>query len=218
VQNRSRHFLREYVAARGRGDRQTMQHWWNLLLAEEWDRVQSSVRLVGGRVLWNEHELADGLTETAGRLAEKGPENFGGSSLDDWLAYVKGVARNSCLDVQRHIARRKEREGSSFDEMAEDDDRPKGWVEAAKARLEHDRLAAEEELADDDELYSFGREYLAWALPQLSKIRREVFVLLLAGKTPAEVMQELGVTRDVVDQNKRRAIQDLIKLKESYPS
>ena len=208
VDSRSRFFLREFVSARRRGNEVAVQRHWGDLLREEWARVPSAVRAAAGSTLHSEAEILDAISETADRLGRLGAKNFHESTLGQFRAYVRTVANTACLDVQRKASRRKE------DATHEDED-PLRWerVQADAHRRERDLQGADD---GDGEDPGGGRDFLAWALPQLSEKRRRVIECLLEGKKPEEIADLLGMERNTVDQNKRRALQDLNKLKEQW--
>jgi len=213
----SEHLLREFVRARTREDDSEMARTWGLLLTAEWPRLRGLVALHGWATLRSEHEREDAVSEASQRMARRVIKTFDGTTLDAYRERMAGVVRISCLDIQRKAARQHEREGASLDAVGPNGDQA-GWIGDRYARIEAERTQERREYDEFEEELAMGQGFLDQAVPQLTPKRRAVFERLRAGMSPAEIQEDLGITRNDVDQTKRRAIQDLIKLKEQYPS
>lgn len=218
MESHSAHLMREFVRARLRGDRLEMQRFWGLLLRAEWPRLLGFITLHGRKTLRSQAERDEALSEVGQRMTRRLVWTFDGTTVEDYNDRVSGLVRICCLDVQRRAAKRTEREGRSLDATRPDTGEQYGWIGETYARIEQERTDAREEQEVLEETIAEGQGFLDWAVPRLSPKRRAVFELLRVGKSPAEVQEDLGISRNDVDQTKRRAIQDLIKLKEQYPS
>lgn len=217
VETHAEHLLREFVRARMRGDDSEMSRSWSLLLTAEWPRLRNLVALHGRGRLRSNAEREDAVSEAGQRMARRLIKTFDGSTLDEYRERMSGLVRISCLDVQRKAARHNEHEGPSLDALSPNGDQAT-WIGDTYARIEEERTAVRREDEEFEEEIVMGQGFLDRAVPQLTPKRRAVFERLRAGMSPTEIQEELGITRNDVDQTKRRAIQDLIKLKEQYPS
>jgi hypothetical protein len=199
--------LRRFVRARERGDAAAMRLAWEELVVDFADRIDGLVAATHkGRLDDEEHELAVqlALAKFAGNLLR----TFQGTSVGQLVNATKRLAHGVCVDVQRTSVRRRRHEGPSLDSGSDasgDDGGSPRWEADAAARLH----AREEERAD-------ARDFLEWALPQLSGDRRRALELTLEGAEIAEIMRELGVSRDNAYQLRSRGLRDLKGLKERF--
>ncbi|WP_372791786.1 RNA polymerase sigma factor [Paraconexibacter sp.] len=208
--------LDDYHRAKDAGDPVKAQRFWGLLFTEQWDWIRQKVAYRASGVLFDGYELDEAVSEASLRITRNLGRDFDGTTVEDFRARVDGVARITCSDVQRKAAKRRALGERSLHASSREGDGPAGWVEEAY-EAEHDKRAAhEQDHIELEEFFAAGREFLDWALPQLSSRPREVFELLRKGKTPEEVAETLGVSRNVVDQNKKRALKRLNELKEQY--
>ena len=68
-------------------------------------------------------------------------------------------------------------------------------------------------------MFAKGRDFLGWALPQLTENQRKVIELDAVGASTEEMQEALGgKSRDVVYKTRERAMDHLDKLKEQYES
>lgn len=213
MDERSRHFLKDYLRAKRDADDSAMRIAWEKLVEEEWEQTRSSVRYASYRVLVSDHERDEALRIVGKELTTKLVETFDGSTLETFRGCVAGVARFACMRV-RHDAIEHNKKFRSLDATTLEGDDPAAYVN--EVYLER----AEEDAADEaaDELlemwFAEGRDFLDWAVPQLPPRPRAVIEKLREGLGPEEIADELGVTRNVVDVNKMRAIKRLTELKE----
>ncbi len=199
--------LRRFVAARAQGDAAAMRRWWEELVIDFADRMDSFVWLSHqGRLDDDEHELAVQLAMI--RFSGRVIASFEGVSVGELVNTCKTMARGICIDVQRTSIRRREHEGRSLDAGwdADAEDRAMQTWQADEAAA---RLDRQERSAD-------VLAFLGWALPQLRAERRRVVELTHQGATVPEIMEELGVSQDNAYQLRSRGMRDLAKLKEQY--
>jgi hypothetical protein len=199
--------LRRFVAARERGDRAEMRRWWEELVIDFFPRMDGFVAVAHmGRLDDEEHELAVELSMV--RFARRLIDTFEGVSIGQLVNACRTLARGICIDVQREAVRRRGHEGPSLDDGwdADAEDRPTATWEADEAMR---RFEAAERSADI-------RDFLGWALPQVGADRRRVVELTFHGAAVAEIIEELGVTRDNAYQLRCRGLRDLQALKGRY--
>jgi RNA polymerase sigma factor (sigma-70 family) len=198
--------LRMFLAAGRAGDDAAARRHWVELLELNFDRVLGLVRLeAAGRL--SDDEIEDACAAALERIATRLMVTFRGSSMGEWVGAVKQLVHYSCIDTQRRAARRPAERPLEHDDGRTD--------AAALAAIERERRELEA-AADDDELrdewLARGRDFLAWALPQLPPRLRETFELLLEGLGTEAICARLGVSADVVYQSRRRALQTLTRL------
>ena len=199
--------LRRCVRARERGDAADMRVAWEELVVDVADRMDGLVAATHkGRLDDEEHETAVqlALAKFAGNLLG----TFHGTSVGELVNATKTLAHGVCVDVQRASVRRRRHEGPSLDRGTSDggeDGRAPDWDAREAAR----RHARDEERAE-------AREFLDWALPQLSDDRRRVLELTLQGAEIPEIMRALDVSRDNAYQLRSRGLKDLARLKEEF--
>jgi RNA polymerase sigma factor (sigma-70 family) len=199
--------LRRFVAARERGDAAGMRRWWEELVIDFFDRMDGFVAVTHrGRLDAEEHELAVELA--LARFSTNLLTTYQGTSLGELVNACRTLARGICIDVQRRAIRRRAREGISLDagwDMdAEDAPAPPWEAGEATERYERDERAAE------------VRDFLGWALPQVTESRRRVLELTFHGATLDEIAGELGIEKDNAYQRRSRGMRDLARLKELY--
>jgi hypothetical protein len=197
--------LRRFLAARARGDAAGMRRHWDELVIDFYDRMDGFVAAAHkGRLDDDEHELA--VAMALARFSSRLVNSFKGVSMGELVNATKTLASKICMDVQRISMREHRRQGPSLDAGWDDPDRPAhAW--------EHDAATHRYE---DDERSADTRDFLDWALPQLTPERRSVVELTFHGAELPEIMQELGITRDNAYQRRSRGLKDLAKLKEQY--
>lgn len=215
VEWESEQLMRRFVAARDAGDRDAMRAAWSGLVRVTWPRLRSAVQAHGAAIL-SPAEREDALSNAGERMTRLAIWRFSGTTLAELGAFVARVAKLACLDEQRKAARRREHE-APLDGGGDGEDRPDRADVIAAERERADVAVAEDEEAEQ-ELYADGRDFLDWALPQLTPKRREVMDLLRGGASREHVMDKLGMSRNTVDANVSRAMKDLNELKEQYES
>jgi hypothetical protein len=199
--------LRRFLAARGRGDAGEMRRWWDELVIDFFDRMDGFVAAAHkGRLNDEEHELA--LDMAMARFAKNLITTFEGVSMGQLVNACKTLARGICMDVQRSSVRQNEREGRSLDTGWEGDEEDR-----SSSRWEADEAAR---LFERDERSAEAQDFLAWALPQLKRERRDVLELSFYGAEIPEIMEELDLSQANAYQLRSRGMKDLKKLKEQY--
>jgi hypothetical protein len=158
-----------------------------------------------GRLDDEEHETAVQLA--LAKFASNLLGTFHGTSVGELVNATKTLAHGVCVDVQRASVRRRRHEGPSLDRAGDDgaDGRAPDW-DAREAARRHARAAERAE----------AREFLDWALPQLSDDRRRVLELTLQGAEVPAIMRALDVSRDNAYQLRSRGLKDLARLKEEF--
>ena len=211
------HQLREFLAARRRGDVAGATRWWDELLTDNVDRVRGMVQAESwGRLSPAEQE--DAHSAALLKIAVNMMETFLGTSMGEWVESVRTLVWGVCIDTQRSAARISARQ-TSFDGVRSqdlDDDRDP-WDGPSRAAYDERESMRESEEADQ-ELQEHGRGFFDWALPRLSDKRRAVIDLDRQGVPVDEIQSRLGMTRDAVYQSRHRGMQDLVKLRDQYLS
>ncbi len=199
--------LRRFLKARAEDDADEMRRWWSELVVDFKDRMDGFVAAAHrGRLDDEEHELAVQLAMI--RFAQRLVRSFRGVSMGELVNATRTLARYACIDVQQQAVARREREVASLDALRGDPDAdgaaPPHEVDAARRRHEADAAARD------------VRDFLAWALPQVSKGRRRVLELSFEGAELTEICTELDISDVNVYQRRSRGLKDLAKLKELY--
>jgi hypothetical protein len=198
--------LRRFVRARERGNAEAMRVAWEELVVDVADRMDGLVAATHkGRLDDEEHE--DAVQLALAKFASNLLGTFHGTSVGELVNATKTLAHGVCVDVQRASIRRRRHEGPSLDRAGDDgkDGRAPDW-DAREAARRHVRA---EECAE-------AREFLDWALPQLSDDRRRVLELTLQGAEVPAIMRALDVSRDNAYQLRSRGLKDLARLKEEF--
>ena len=216
VRSHEGEYLRRFLVARAAGNRDEMRVWWEALLADNVDRVRGFVAAEArGRLSHDEQQEA--VQRALIKLAHRMVLTFKGSSMGEWVKATRTLVHHVCIDVQRDAMRTTGKERSLEVGWSDPDDGP-GRYDAAIAR---DAVEAERERDDaqDEELvFQLGRDFLDWALPQLTP-RLQAVMELDRQNVPVEDMQErLGVSRDVIYAARSRALKELGRLMEEYDS
>src|SRR4051812_45368725 len=182
-----------------------MRRWWEELVIDFHDRMDGFVATAHlGRLDADEHDLAVQLALT--RFATKLVRTFKGTSMGELVNASKTLATHICIDVQRAAVRLSSKETLSLDAGWHDEETGTPNWDADEAWLRHDRDERSAEVVD----------FLAWALPQLDEARRRVLELTFEGAEVAEIMDDLGISRDNAYQLRSRGFKDLAKLKQEY--
>jgi hypothetical protein len=199
--------LRRFVAARSKDDSAAMRRWWGELVIDFHGRMDGLVGATHkGRLDADEHELAVELSMV--RFSQRLFTTFEGVSIGELVNACKALARGICIDVQRSSMRRRRLEGPSLDS---------GWDEPGeRSRAAAWEVDAAERRLDDEQRSAEARDFLAWALPQITDERRRVLELSFDGAEIHEIMDELGISRDNAYQLRSRGMSDLRRLKEQY--
>jgi hypothetical protein len=207
VEPRDDERIRLFLAARGAGDERAARAHWDALVTANFDRVKIWVQLEARTCRLDEEERDDALFRAIVRLSNNMIATFRGSTKGEWVNATRQLVRFACQDAQRRAAVHSGRE-RSFDPAEHDHE--------VYAALEQQRRAQEADERERDVLAE-GRAFLDWALPQLARHRRGVLELDREGVPVEAIERRLGVSRDVVYQSRRRALQDLDKLREQWP-
>ncbi len=204
--------LAAFVEARAQGDAEAAARAWGELLTARYDFIAGHLRLKSHGYL-RRGEQDEALSDVLLDLATKGPGSFAGSSLGEWVNFVKQVVFRRCVDVQRKATGRSGHEVRLDLQNSDGDD----YVNPAVASALADSAAAAEALTEDVELLAHGRKFLAWALPQLTDKRRQVMELTFE-ELPCSVIEErLGLSQAAVHQNRSRGTTDLHRLAKEWP-
>ena len=196
------------MRARDRGDAAAMRLAWEELVIDFADRMDGLVAATHkGRLDDEEHELAVqlALAKFASNLLDHvRAARRSASSSTPRRRWPTACASTSSARPCAAAATRARRWTAAWD-ADRDDGRPPAW-DAEEAGRRH---ARDEERAE-------AREFLEWALPQLSEDRRRVLELTLQGAEVAEIMRELDISRDNAYQLRSRGLKDLGRLKEQF--
>jgi len=209
-------YLRRFLVARAAGNREEMRIWWEALLADNLDRIRGMVAAeTRGRLSHDERQEA--VQRVLIKLATRMVLTFNGSSMGEWVNATRTLVHGVCIDVQRDAERISRRERSLEAGWNDPDDGP-GRYDAAIARDAIDAERAKDELEDEEVLFELGRDFLDWALPQLSPRLCAVIELDRRNMPVEEMQKQLGVSRDVIYAARSRALKELGKLMEEYES
>jgi DNA-directed RNA polymerase specialized sigma24 family protein len=205
--------LRRFLAARRAGDEAGARHWWEELLADNFDRVYSMVR-VYSRGHLSHDEQQEALQRALIRLANNMIVTFRGTSMGEWVESTRALVKFACLDTQRRAAALSKHE-RSLDQPGREDEDTGRWDADVYQALEKQRQ--EQEIAEEDaDAIRDGQVFLDWAVPQLSDKRRAVIELDRADVPVEEIQVQLGVSRDAVYASRSRALKDLGNLRDEY--
>ena len=216
VRSHEGEYLRRFLVARAAGNRDEMRVWWEALLGDNMDRVRGFVAAEArGRLSRDEQQEA--VQRALIKLANRMVLTFKGSSMGEWVKATRTLVHGVCIDVQRDAERVSKREPSLDAGWSDPDDGP-GRYDSAIAREARNAEREQDELDDEEVVFQLGRDFLDWALPQLTPRLRAV-MKLDRQNVPVEDMQErLGVSRDVIYAARSRALKELGKLMEEYDS
>ncbi|MEA2246328.1 MAG: hypothetical protein QOH46_857 [Solirubrobacteraceae bacterium] len=199
--------LRRFLAARDRGDVVEMRRWWNELVIDFFDRMDGLVAVAHkGRLSDHEHELA--VQNSMMRFSENLIGTYDGVSMGELVNACKQLATFICMDVQRTSMRENKSAGQSLDDgwNLDSEDHPAQSWEAAEAWARLDREDRDSE----------ARDFIDWALPQISDERGRVLDLTFEGASVGEICAGLGISKANAYQLRSRGFKDLEKLKEQY--
>lgn len=208
------HKLRQFLVARRAGDEAGARRWWDELVRDNFDRVRGMV-ILQSRGHLSPTEQDEALQRALIKLTNNMIQTFNGTSMGEWVNSAKTLVFGACVDTQRREqAASKRRALNATDDEGHDTGRVDRDVYKA---LEKRRQEAED--ADDTaELDAYAQGFLDWAVPKLSPKRRAVIELDRQNVPCEQIQERLGVSRDVVYASRSRALKDLAKLREEYPS
>jgi RNA polymerase sigma factor (sigma-70 family) len=210
-------YLRRFLVARAAGDQEGMRVWWEALLVDNFDRIRGMVR-AEARSRLSADEQQEALQRALIKLARNMVLTFKGSSMGEWVNAARTLVKGVCIDVQRDAERISRRESSLDAGRNGDAQDGFGRYDAAIARAAIDQQLLDDERAAEEDEFQLGRDVLDWALPQLSPRLRAVVELDRRNVPVAEMQQRLGVSRDVIYAARSRALKELGRLMEEYPS
>ena len=205
--------LKRFVAARNAGDEDSAREAWGELITLNFDRVAGMVRAEAkGRL--SPQELDDATQNALTKLLTNMMRTFRGTTMGEWVNSTRQLVHGVCVDTQRREVRHSENR-SQLHAVGDDGKETDGFTgKVNDALLDQAALAAEN--AEAAEIYAIAAQFLDWGLPRLQGKRRTVLELDRQGLTCEEIQEELGVSRDVVYQSRRRGILDLIALHEEW--
>ena len=209
------HNLRRFLAARRAGDEAAARRWWDELVHDNFDRVRGMV-ILRSRGHLSTVERDEALQRALIKLSNNMIHTFNGSSMGEWVNAAKTLVFGACVDTQRReqVASSRRARLDATDDAGEKSGQLDRSVYKALEKQRREQEAAEQEAHDD----SRAREFLDWAIPQLSAKRRAVIELDRDDVPCEEIQQRLGVSRDVVYASRSRALKDLAKLREEHPT
>lgn len=208
------HQLRQFLAARRAGDEGLARRWWDELVRGNFDRVEGMVRAQSYGHLSAE-EQDDAIQNALIKITNNMILTFKGTSMGEWVECTRTLLFGTCVDVQRKAVRVSKHEQAPYGSAADEGDTSR--EDADMYRLYEDEQSWKASAEQEDEDLELGREYLTWALPQLSPQERAVMQLALQGRSVEEIQAQLDVSRDVVYASRSRALKRLGKLHDEYP-
>ena len=203
--------LRRFLAARRAGDEAGARRHWEDLLTDNYDRVRAMVFLESrGRLSSDEQDEA--LQRALIKIANNMILTFRGTTIGEWVESTRRLVKFACIDTQRRAAAISKHE-RPLESRGRDDEDGRDWDPEVYAAIEA-RRGEEESRQQDEQAISDGRDFLDWAVPQLSQRRREVIELDRADIPVEQIEDRLGVSRDVVYASRSRALKDLDRLRQ----
>jgi RNA polymerase sigma factor (sigma-70 family) len=215
VPRHDEHNLRRFLAARRAGDEAAARRWWDELVRDNFDRVRGMV-ILRSRGHLSAVEQDEALQRALIKLSNNMIHTFNGTSMGEWVNATKTLVFGACVDTQR-----REKAASSnrapldaTDDAGEETGQLDRNVFKALEKQRQEQEADSQDAEDDAQ----GRDFLDWAVPQLSPKRRTVIELDREDVPCEDIQERLGVSRDVVYASRSRALKDLAKLREEYGS
>lgn len=191
---------------------------WALLVALDRDRIrvlvatfrfagQGNVQVARDKV---EDVVQDCYLRMLGMLA-----GFKGAVLPQYEAAMATCTDFECRDHCRREMRLDQRSGGSLDEQVQTDDGgTRGKFESVVGKQERARLAENEALEEEMERWAKRRAQVRAKIERIENDnKREVLLMTWDGKSVAEIMDKLDLSRDNVYQLRRRAlklVQDML--------
>jgi RNA polymerase sigma factor (sigma-70 family) len=198
--------LRRFLACRAAGDVERARRAWAELVTVNLDRVRGMVALWGRGGRLSADEQQDAVQLAMVRLWRNMVGTFAGTSMGEWVNAARTCTGFACLDVQRAGAARSARE-SALDEVDEEGESTADRRLAGTAHAEH---AREGERAE-------ARDFIAWALPQVTDERRRLVLERTLDGVPAQaIAAEVGVEMGNLYQLRSRGLKDLARLREQW--
>lgn len=199
--------VREFRRAYDAGDLPRATRCWEELVVRHVDRVAG---LVGAWRLREHPDVAippadrdDVVQEALRRFAMRMIDTFEGTSVGELRSALRRLVDFACRDHAREVMRREQRE-VPLDEPARDD------ADGERGRRDRSVARALERDLDDAEARREAADDVAAALELVSHDRRRrVIELQLAGASTEEICARLGVSRDVVYQDRNRALREI---------
>lgn len=199
VRNEDEHLLRDFCAARDRGDAAAMKAPWGRLVENNVDRVRGFVDSLAPAVLSRE-EREDAAQGALIQAFNKMIASFEGSTTNAFYAALYSCTRYAVLSEHRrgakHLARTK-----YVDEPAGADDEggyDRVLLEESRARLEAEERAAQ------------ATRTLEAVLPRMTNTKqRTVVERTLDGVPVPEIAAELGTSDQNVHQLRSRGFREL---------
>lgn len=206
VRNEDERLLRDFCAARDRGDADGMRHCWGALVENNVDRVMSITASTGPRELTRE-EREDAAQAAFIKLWKNMIHTFRGTSTSAFYAALVQCVKFALLGEHRSGAIRISRT-RSVDRVGGDGE-PEGYdhwtAEESEACFERSLQKREAE------------DFVAWALPRMrSADQRVVIERSLDGVPVPDIARELGTTPGNVHALRSRGLKDLRKLFNQY--
>ncbi len=150
-----------------------------------------------------EDVVQDGYLRMLGMLA-----GFEGSVLPQYEAAMSTCIDFECRDHCRREMKLDQRSAGSFDETIKTDEGGElGKFDHVVAEKERRRIEEEDALAQEIERWNERRAEARAAIESIKNDhKREVLLMTWEGKSVAEIMDKLGLSRDNVYQLRRRAL------------
>ena len=215
VPRHDEHNLRRFLVARRAGDEAAARRWWDELVRDNFDRVRGMV-ILRSRGHLSAAEQDEAIQRALIKLSNNMIHTFNGTSMGEWVNATKTLVFGACVDTQR-----REKAASSHrapldatDDAGEETRRLDRNIYKALEKQRQEQEADAQDAEDDAQ----ARDFLDWAVPQLSAKRRAVIELDREDVPCEDIQVRLGVSRDVVYASRCRALKDLVKLREEYGS
>ena len=202
--------LREFQRQRGAGDLAGARATMAKLLTLTHDliaTVAKAERRRSDRASLRGLEADELVAEVTIRVMTRMAETFGGRQPGQFRAALVQATRFTCMDLARSELRH---------EIHRSDEPWEPGVEEGRSRLDRELERLAQEASGDEAAAGSAGDFLEWALPRISERRREVIILTHAGVPGDGVAARLGISRDLVYQERRRGLAELRRLFEEW--
>lgn len=205
--------IRQFAAARDRGDAATAAAIWSRLVTLNYDRLPGFARVFrfAGGSGFAARDYDDAVQAAATRVVRLGGK-FRGASVGEFRVAFKTEAWNGFMDYGREVLRYEKGIGGSLDER-----RPgsadAGPHDAALARWLDERAAEAADAEEAEERAAAQRDLVHWAVGQIpNEKHREVLRMSFDGMATQDIAGALRISMDNVYARHSRGIRELKRI------
>lgn len=205
--------IRQFAAARDRGDAATAAAIWSRLVTLNYDRLPGFARVFrfAGGSGFAARDYDDAVQAAATRVVRLGGK-FRGASVGEFRVAFKTEAWNGFMDYGREVLRYEKGIGGSLDERyAGSDDA--GPYDAVLARWLDERAAQAADAEQAAERAAGQHELVHWAVGLISNEKhREVVRMYLDGMAKQDIADALQISMDNVYARHSRGMKELTRI------